>query len=153
LIEPAAYWVARGYGQFGDDEREFFEFIKKIHSPVTEDDLMRFLKWNGLVPPGMDPRGLPQWPVWDRLKTALLSIHTVLEHSDEVARLRRLGGIPVLLVKGVGSQGANSGIVDLLAKSLGSNAKVLTLPDAHASHIIAKDKFIAELQQFIRGSE
>ena len=153
LIEPAAYWVARGYGQFGDDEREFFEFIKGIHSPVTEDDLIRFLKWNGLVPPGMDPRGLPQWPVWDRLKTALLSIHTVLEHSDEVARLRTLRGIPVLLVKGVDSQGANAGIVDLLAKSLGSDARVLTLPDAHASHIIAKDRFVAELQQFIRGSK
>lgn len=153
LIEPAAYWVARAYGQFEDEQRQFFEFIKGIHPPVTEEDLIKFLKWNGLVPSGVDPKSLPQWPVWNRLKTALLSLHTVLEHSDELARLKSLRNIPVLLVKGRDSVGFNSGIVDLLSKSLGPRAKVITLPGAHACHIIAKDKFIEELQQFIRNSK
>jgi pimeloyl-ACP methyl ester carboxylesterase len=153
LIEPATYWVARAYGQFEDEQREFTEFIRGIHAPVTEDDLIRFLKWNGLVPEGMDPKSMPQWPVWNRLKPAFLSLHTVIEHADDLGRLRVLHDVPVMLVRGRDSVGFNFGIADMLSKSLGSNAKIVTLPDAHASHIIAKDKFIEELQHFIRGSK
>lgn len=152
LIEPAAYWVARAYGEFEEEQREFADFLRGIHSPVTEDDLIRFLRWNGLVPDGMDPRILPRWPVWNNLKVALLSLHTVVEHSDDVARLQRLRGVRVLLVKGKDSVGANSGIVDLLAKSLGSAARVSILPDAHACHIVAMDRFLKELEQFINSN-
>lgn len=153
LIEPAAYWVARGYEQFEDEQREFTEFLGGIRAPVTEDDLVRFLRWNGLVPDGVDPRSLPRWPVWNKLKTALLSLHTVVEHNDDLSRLQVLRNVLVLLVRGRDSVGFNFGIVDLLSKSLGSNVKVVTLPDAHACHIIAQDKFIEELRQFIQGSK
>jgi len=43
LIEPAAYWVARGYGQFQEENLRFLGFINGIHSPVTEEDLIKFL--------------------------------------------------------------------------------------------------------------
>jgi pimeloyl-ACP methyl ester carboxylesterase len=55
---------------------------------------------------------------------------------------------PVLLIKGKDSTSDNQGIVDLLAKALGQNAKVLVLPDGHASHIAAQDLFIEELEKF-----
>lgn len=151
LIEPATYWVARSYGQFEDEQREFVEFLSGIRVPVTEDNLIKFLMWNGLAPKGMDPRSMPQWPVWNKLKIAFLSLHTVVEHSDDLGRLQVLRNVPVMLVRGRDSTGFNFGIADLLSKSLGSNAKIITLPDAHASHIVAKDKFIEELKQFIRG--
>lgn len=152
LIEPAAYWVARAYGQYKEEHRRFLEFINGIRPPVAEEDLIRFLRWNNLVPEGADPKSLPQWPVWNKLKTALLSIHTVGEHTDNLARLQVLHDIPVLLVKGADSISENAGMVNLLSKSLGPNAKVLVLPDGHACHIVAKEKFIEELRRFIHNA-
>jgi pimeloyl-ACP methyl ester carboxylesterase len=153
LIEPAAYWVARAYGKFEEEEREFRNLFKEFHDPPTEEDVIYFLRMNGLVPPGVDPRSMPRWPVWNSLKTALLSLHTVVEHTDDEARLQLLRGKPVLLVKGKDSVGGNAGIVDLLSKALGPNSKVITLPDGHASHIVAQDQFIAELKQFIAAAK
>lgn len=149
LIEPAAYWVARAYGKFAKEEREFRELLESFHSPPTEEDLIGFLKMNGLVPPGVDPKSMPRWPVWNGLKTALLSLHTVVEHSDDLARLQLLREKSVLLVKGKDSTPDNSGIVDLLAETLGQNSRVLILPDGHACHIVAQDQFINALEQFI----
>jgi hypothetical protein len=34
-------------------------------------------------------------------------------------------------------------VVDLLAREIGSNTKVLILPDAHTSHLVARDQFIS----------
>ena len=153
LIEPAAYWVARGYGQFENEMHEFVLMFESFHNPPSEEDLIRFLKMNGLIPPGVDPKNMPRWPVWNQLKTALLSLHTVIEHSDNLARLQLLLDIPVLLVKGKDSTRDNQGIVDLLSKSLGQNSRVLVLPDGHACHIVAQDQFIKELEQFIAKNE
>jgi pimeloyl-ACP methyl ester carboxylesterase len=153
LIEPAAYWIARAYGKFEGEERELRSLFKGFNDPPTDEDLIGFLNINGLIPPGVNPRTMPRWPVWSSLKTALLSLHTVVEHSDDLARLQALRHKPVLLVKGKDSVGANSGIVELLSKALGPNSKVLTLPDAHACHIVAQDQFLAELTQFIASAK
>ena len=152
LIEPATYWVARAYGQFGNEMQAFTRLLDGFHEPPTEDDLIAFLRMNGLVPQGRDPRELPQWPVWNSLKTALSSLHTFIEHSDDPARLKALYGKPVLLVKGADSTGFNSGVVDLLSKTIGSSSRVLVLPDAHACHIVSKDQFIAELERFVSAT-
>jgi pimeloyl-ACP methyl ester carboxylesterase len=149
LIEPAAYWVARAYCEFEREEREFRELFGSFHNPPTEEDLISFLRLNGLVPPGVDPKNTPRWPVWNELKTVLLSLHTVFEHSDDLARLQLLHNKPVFLVKGKESTKENQGIVDLLSKAFGQNSRVLILPDGHACHIVAQDQFIKELEQFI----
>jgi pimeloyl-ACP methyl ester carboxylesterase len=149
LIEPAAYWVARGNGQYIHDSEEILHFFRNISDPPSEDDLIRFLMWNGLVPPGRDPRSLPQWPLWNTLKIALLSLHTVVEHEDDIQRLRVLREIPVLLVRGRDSVGFNAGIITLLAQAFGERARLLELPDAHASHIVAKDEFLAALERHV----
>jgi hypothetical protein len=73
----------------------------------------------------------------------------VVEHEDDVKRLELLRGIPVLLVRGKESVGFNAGIITLLAHAFGEKARVLELPDAHASHIIAKDQFLAALEGHI----
>ena len=152
LIEPAAYWVARANGKFADEEKSFRKLFSGLHDPVSEEDLIAFLRLNGLVPPGVDPRDLLRWQTWNSLKIALKSVHTVLDHADDVQRLRRLHGIPVLLVKGADSVGANSGIVDLLSDSLSPSAKVVVLPDGHACHIVAMDQFIAEVRKHAQPS-
>ena len=148
LIEPAAYWIVRSSGSITAEEAEMNRLFSSFHNPPAEEDLIAFLKFNGLVPPGVDPRSMPRWTVWNTLKIALLSLHTVAEHADNVERLQALENKPVLLVKGKDSVGANSEIVDALHRFL-PNSKMLVLPDAHASHIVAQDQFIKELQQFI----
>ena len=149
LIEPAAYWVARGYGEYGDEVRSYAELFGSFHDPPTEDDLIAFLKKNGLVPPGQDPRGLPRWPVWSLMRVALSSLHTVLEHTDDIRRIRSLRDVPVLLVRGRESTGLNAGGVELIARGLGPRTRTITLPDGHASHIVAMDRFLAELEDFL----
>ncbi len=150
LIEPAAYWVARAYGEYSQEEAMFVQFFEEIGDPPTENDLIKFLNLNGLVPPGRDPRSLPLWSVWNTMKIVLLSARSVIEHTDDVKRLQILKDTPVLLVRGRESTGFNSGIISLLAQAFGSNAHVLELPDAHASHIVAKDQFLASLEEHIR---
>lgn len=153
LIEPAAYWIPRTLGSskdFEEDERKFREILTAIHDPVTEDNLIRFLQWNELVPPGGDPRSLPQWPTWNNLKRALLTLHTVIDHSDDPARLKLLRDTPILLVKGRDSKGANAAIIETLAKTFGPKTKLLVLPDAHACHIVATDQFLDAFQDFIK---
>ena len=71
---------------------------------------------------------MPRWAVWNELKTSLLSLHTVIEHSDDLERLQRIGDKPVLLVKGKDSTPNNAGIVDLLANDFAKNSRVLICP-------------------------
>jgi pimeloyl-ACP methyl ester carboxylesterase len=151
LIEPAAYCVARAYGEFEKEELAFKELLRSFHNPPTEEDLISFLMLNGLVPQGTDPKNRPRWPVWNELKTVLLSLNTVFEHSDDLDRLQLLRDKAVLLIKGKDSTRENKGIVDLLSKTLSQNSRVLILPDGHACHIVAQDQFIKELKQFVRG--
>jgi pimeloyl-ACP methyl ester carboxylesterase len=151
LIEPAAYWVGRASGNIADEDRVINRLFNSFHNPPTEEDLVAFLKFNGLVQPGTDPKNMPRWPVWNSLKISLLSIHTVAEHTDNIEKLKTLLDKPVLLVKGKDSVGANSQIIDLLHKLLPAS-KLLVLPDAHASHIVAQDQFIDYLKRFIEGS-
>jgi pimeloyl-ACP methyl ester carboxylesterase len=149
LIEPAAWWVARTHGKFLREEQGFRDLFAGFHSPPTEDDLVGFLNMNGLIPPGVTPQQMPRWPLWNELKIALLSLHTVIEHNDELTRLKRISNKPVLLIKGKDSTPDNTGIVDLLANDLSQNSRVLVLPDGHACHIVAKEQFLKELEQFI----
>jgi pimeloyl-ACP methyl ester carboxylesterase len=149
LIEPAAFWVARGYGEYDDEVKSYEELFASFHDPPTEEDLVAFLRKNGLVPPGQDPRKMPSWPVWRRMRVALSSLHTVIEHDDDIRRIRSLRGVPVLLVRGRESTGLNAGGVELIARGLGPRTRTITLPDGHASHIVAMDRFLAELEDFL----
>ncbi len=149
LIEPAAYWVARQSGKFSEEEKKIQAMFENFHDPPTEDDLIAFLSLNGLVPNGINPKSMPQWEIWNALKNVLLSLHTVLEHTDNIARLHTLSEVPVLLVKGIDSTGANAGIVEILSQYIGQNTKMIILPDGHACHIVAKDVFLEELNKFI----
>lgn len=153
LIEPAAYWVGLEQGQFREEVAQFEALFKSFHDPPTDDDLAGFLRMNHLVPPGSDPRQSPRWSVWSSMKTSLLSLHTVTEHKDRVERLAILRGIPILLVRGRESTGFNHGGVELIANRIGANARLLELPDGHASHIVAQDQFIAALEDLISQSD
>jgi pimeloyl-ACP methyl ester carboxylesterase len=146
LIEPSVYWLARAKGISMKEEQDFRAFYDSLHVPPTEEDLIGFLTLTDLIPKGTNPKSLPTWPVWNKMKSTLLGLHTDLEHSDKISRLRLLSNTPVLLVKGKESTLAIG--VDLLAKEL-PNAKVLVLPDGHASHIVAQNQFIEKFEKFI----
>jgi pimeloyl-ACP methyl ester carboxylesterase len=146
LIEPTVYWVTRSRGKYEEEERRFREFAHGLHEPVSEEDLIRFLEINDLIPPNVDPRSLPRWQNWNSVRIALKSVHTIFDHVDRVERLEALRGIPVLLVKGSDSQGPYSGAVDILAELLGPNSRVIVLPDGHACHITAINQFLAEMR-------
>jgi len=152
LIEPAAYWVGSGHKAYDDEKKTFAELFKSFHDPPTEEDLIGFVKLNHLAPPGKDPRELPKWPVWNSLKTSLLSLHTVIEHTDDIARLRKLREMPMLLVKGKDSVGFNPGGTDLISEYTGGKAHMLVLPDSHVCHIVAMDQFIGALEKFLDRS-
>ena len=152
LIEPYAIWVARAFGRFEEEIRRWDESLEEVSDPPTEEDIVRFMKVNNLISSRVDPRSLPQWSTWNSNKVVLLSLRTISEHSDDLARLEVLKRKPVLLVKGRDSAGL-SGIVDLLAESIGPRAKAITLPDGHTCHIIAKDQFVAELEELVRNAQ
>jgi len=149
LIEPGAYWVAKGYAQFDEDYGVLLQFLKELHNPPTEEELIQFLSMGGPISRDTDIRSHPLWSIWSSHKSALSSIHTFIEHTDDVKRLKLLLNLPVLLVKGKDSVGINAGIVNILLNTLGPWTVVLILPDAHACHIVAKDQFLLVLRKFI----
>lgn len=153
LIEPAAHWIARAYHLFEKDSEALLQFLKELHNPPTEDELIQFLTMGGLVSPDTDPRHQSQWIVWNSHKAALSSIHTVVEHTDDVRRLKLLRNTPVLLVKGKDSIGINAGIVSILLNALGPWTEVLILPDAHACHLVAKDQYLLIFRKFLSNAK
>ncbi len=151
LIEPAAYWVGLAAGQYGEEVERFAALFRGFSNPPTEEDLISFLRMNGLVAPKDDPRVMPRWSTWNSLKISLLGLHTVLEHRDDPARLRNLRNTPVMLVRGKESAGFNHGGVELIAQGIGGNVKMLSLPNGHACHIVAQDQFLGALEDLIRS--
>ncbi|MBM3898156.1 MAG: hypothetical protein FJ358_06515 [Thaumarchaeota archaeon] len=58
-------------GKYAEKEISFRKILDGLHDPVLEDDLVMFLNIGGLVSPGVDPRCLPLWPLWNSLKNGL----------------------------------------------------------------------------------
>lgn len=100
----------------------------------------------GICPPGKSARELPQWPIWVQNRQALRNSPAVLQHEDDIGRLRSFRQ-PVLLVKGTGSARFNHQIIDAL-DSLLPNAQVVEMPAGHSPHIVSMDQFLERLASF-----
>lgn len=146
LIEPPAFWVLREHGHVDDEVRAELRFTGSLRGDITEERLESFIEHAALVPPGMSPRDLPQWPEWVRHRQALGNNFALIEHGDTRARVRSLRA-PVLLVKGLGSQRFFHRIIDDLATDL-PNAEVIELPGGHAPLIVSIDAFLDRLATF-----
>jgi pimeloyl-ACP methyl ester carboxylesterase len=147
LIEPSAYWVLRSREplpkQVIDEQRQF----QTLASGVSEAQLVDFMRTFGLLPPGVDPRTLPQWPVWFEHRRSLRIGDAEYRHTDSLDRLRAFTP-PVLLVSGADSNPLTHRIADVLVEEL-PHTCLETLPGGHAAHIESMEAFMALFERFL----
>lgn len=146
LIEPPAAWVLPDRGENDPDVQALRSLSRTMSDDVDQADVEDFVCTVGLCPPGIEPRELPQWPVWFEHRRSLRSRTSTFDHSDNPVRLRRFDR-PVLLVTGTGTAPFLRRIHDLLAAHM-PHAATAELPAGHAPHIVSMDEFLAELEVF-----
>lgn len=148
LVEPDADWLLRAFGRFGADARALTRAMA-AYGPgeVSEAQLERFVVDVGIVPPDVDPKGLPRWPVWVEHRQSLRIGDVANRHDEEAARLKHVTA-PALLFKGRGSPTFMRDTVDLLGREL-PNARVEDLPGGHALPLVSIDAFLAILTAFL----
>ncbi len=148
LIEPPAFWVLRSRTTLGADALEF-ERTAASFGPgeVTEEQLVQFAHCAGFVPPGVDPRSVPPWPIWSQHRQSLRNGDVAFRHDDDIRRVRDFHK-PVLLFKGEGSPAYLRAIIDVLGEEF-PNARVRELLGAHALPIISIHRFLEMLTRFL----
>lgn len=150
LIEPPAFWVLQSRGPLGPDALEFRRFAERFDPVnVTEDQLVRHAHFAGFVPNEVDPRTLPQWPVWLQHRQSLRTEDLPFRHLDDLSRVRAFER-PVLLFKGVGSPGYFREIIDILGQEF-PRARIEELPGAHALPVVSIDRYLELFAQFVRA--
>lgn len=152
LIEPPAFRILRSHGPFSQvmrEERALFQRIAK--DEVSEEDLVDFVQAVGLLPEGVDPRTLSQWPVWKKHRQSLRNANFPYEHEIDLDRVRALAK-PALLVKGEGSTASLHAIIDVLAEAL-PEAQVVCFPGGHAPHIVSMQPFLETFRRFLLETE
>lgn len=148
LIEPPAFWVLRSRGPLPKallDDQTLNQTLAA--DDVSEEQLVEFTHFAGLIPQDMDPRTLPQWPVWFQHRQSLRMGDAPFRHEDSIELVRRFEK-PVLLVKGEGSVSYYYEVIDVLAEEL-PNAQVVAYPGAHAPHIVSKEPFMERFTRFL----
>jgi len=146
LIEPPAFWVLEeeptdpGFTQL----RRLGEEIK---GDVSEEQLARFTRTVGISPPKVDPRMLPQWPLWMKYRRSLLNTYAVFTYHDDPRRLHDFRA-PVLLVKGTGSAPFLHAVIDTLNRQF-PIGEVVEYPEGHAPHIVSLERFLEKFSTFM----
>ncbi len=149
LIEPPAIWILRAAGPLDPETSKTVNFFETLKGDITEDMLASFLREAGFLKPNQQARELPQWQQWAPFRQSLRNCPAVVSHRDKLDRLHQIHA-PVLLVKGTGSAPFLHRIIDMLELEL-PNARVVEFPGGHAPHIVSKDRFLAELENFHRN--
>lgn len=149
LIEPAAAWVLRSRGLL-EEELQADQRVFQLFGPddITEDQLADFLHMAGLLPQEVNPRELPQWPVWVEHRQSLRMGDAPYRFEGDIEQVRRFQK-PVLLVTGEGSTPIDSAIVNVLAEEF-PNVRVERLPGGHAAHIVSMEPFMELFRAFLR---
>lgn len=151
LIEPPAIWVLRTKEPLSQALLDEQKTIAKLGpGDVSEDQLAWFSHFAGFVPKDVDPRALPQWPVWVKHRQSLRTGDAAFRHDDSAKRLSAFAR-PTLLVKGTGSAPFLHDIIGALAEMLPTN-RVVELPGGHAPQLAAKDDFLKILTGFLAES-
>jgi pimeloyl-ACP methyl ester carboxylesterase len=148
LIEPGGMWILRSRGSLPGQLLDDQKFLQTLATDdVSEEQLVRFMHWTGVVPQDMDPRTLPQWPVWFEHRQSLRIGDAPYHHEDDLELVRAFEK-PVLLVKGEGSIEFNHEVVDILAEEL-PDARVVSFPGGHAPHIVSMEPFLERFYRFL----
>ena len=148
LIEPPATWVLRTRGMLSDEvvAEQKVQQAFAVES-LSEDQLIDFLEYAGLAPPGVDLRTLPEWPTWAEHRQSLRIGDSPFTHAESIERVRRFDK-PVLLVKGDGPNVSNHAVIDILAEEF-SNVRVVSYPGGHAPHIVSMQAFMEAFTQLL----
>lgn len=146
LIEPPAMWVLRATNKLNEDERKLADFFNRFHGDISEDMLAEFLVAAGFTASGQNARDLPQWSYWLPFRQSLRVNPAVSKHFDDVNRLKDFRS-PVLLIKGTGSAPWLHKVIDVLSEYL-PNSRTVEFPGGHAPHLVAREKFLQELETF-----
>lgn len=144
LIEPPAIWVLPAEYDLQDDRKAI---AKLAPGPVTDDQLAWFTHFAGFVPPHVDPRTLPPWPVWSQHKQSLRIGDVVFQHQDSLQLVHAFTK-PVLLFKGTGSSKFLHDIIEILGTTF-PHAVTHELQGGHAPHIASMQPFIEILTTFL----
>lgn len=148
LIEPPAFWVLRGRGLFTQEVRDDQAFAQTLAADhVSEEQLVKFTHMAGVVPREMDPRTLPQWPVWLEHRQSLRIGDAPYRHDDSIELVRRFEK-PVLLVNGEGSPAYYHDVIDVLAEEF-PDARRVSFPGGHAPHIVSMQPFLESFNRFL----
>ena len=141
LIEPPAFWVLPDLDPA--TRRQLDKDRRLPRENFTEDALEYFVHRTALVPPGSNPRDLPQWPVWVQHRQSLRAIPCIAEYQADSGRLSGFTA-PTLLVKGAGSDPGLRRVIDELAKRL-PGAQVAEWPGGHAPHLASTEPFLERM--------
>ena len=144
LIEPSAFWALPLLDVEARAQLE--EAPRLSRADVTENQLEAFVRSVGLVPPGSNPRELPQWPLWVRHRQSLRANPSIEEYQGDRGRLSGFAP-PVLLVKGTGSMPLLHQVIDELQNQL-PNAEMAEWSGGHAPHIVSMEPFLERLAAF-----
>lgn len=147
LIEPPAIWVLRNLGlltQVLDQDEKQMDGLST--NEISEEQLVWFTHFAGFVPPHIDPRSLPQWPVWMQHRQSLRNNIVVFEHKDSLDRLKNFHK-PVLLVTGEGTSPFLAEIIKVLGEEF-PDARTSKFPGGHAPHLASPKEFLTRLHQF-----
>lgn len=149
LIEPPAYWVLHERGPLPDIVLEQERFMQTFpRGGISAEQLAGFLHHAGLVPNEVDPRTLPQWPLWYEHRQSLRFADIPQRHRDSLELLRAFDK-PVLLVKGESSEpNPHHEVIDVLAEEL-PDVQVVTLPGSHGAPIVSKEAFLERVRRFL----
>ena len=149
LIEPPAIWVLRSRGPLSQDLLDEQRTIQSIGpGDVSETQLEWFTHFAGFVQPSVDPKRLPQWPVWVKHRQSLRTGDVVYRHQDDIRRVKNFKK-PVLLFKGEGSSPFLHQVIDILGSEF-PHVRVEMLPGGHAPHLASMGRFMEILTSHLR---
>jgi pimeloyl-ACP methyl ester carboxylesterase len=146
LIEPPAVWVLHATGKWNKEMEQMADFFQTFHGDISEDMLEGFLQYAGFLHQGQSARALPQWDYWVLFRRSLRINPFPLFHLDNIERLKKFQP-PTLLIKGTGSAVWLHNIIDGLSDHI-PHSRVVEFADGHAPHIVSRDKFLIELEEF-----
>lgn len=145
LIEPPAFWMLDPVPRDPAFE-ELRSLGEATRTEVSEERLGMFTHLVGIVPPGVEPRNMPQWPMWVRYRRSLRNSFAPFAYRDDPDRVKELR-LPVLLVKGTGSAPFLHAVIEALDRRL-PDSEVVEYPAGHAPHIVSIDRFLSKMTSF-----
>lgn len=152
LIEPPAIWVLRNRNLLKEVLDADEATMKELSvDNVSEGQLAWFSHFAGFVPQAVDPKSVPQWPVWVKHRQSLRNNIVVFEHTDSLERLRNFHK-PVLLVTGDGTSLFLAEIIASLREEF-PDVRVARYPGGHAPHLVSRDEFLIRLQDFLKSGK